>query len=258
MNLKGKKILLTGASGGIGQALAQQLSAQGAELFLVGRSEQRLQALQAQLHSTGGTAHCLQADLTRHEDCQYIAQQQNYDLLINNAGQMYFGAFAEMSAEQLDSLYQTNLLAPLQLIREMLPSLSQRPEAMIVNIGSIFGSLGFGFFSAYCGSKFGLRGFSEALRRELHDSNVQVLYAAPRAVATRLNDEKTQAFNEANHAHVDTPKAVATHIIRGIQRNQKELLIGQPESFFARLNQWFPRLIDRTLIKTMRLAKKHA
>lgn len=254
MNLTGKQIVLTGATGGIGRALALQLAKQGAVLKLVGRDQGRLDALVAELQAAGGQAHSFVADLSSAEACTQLAQQAECDVLINNAGQMFFGQFATMESQQIESLMHTNLLAPMLLTRAYLPSMLQHPEAAIVNVGSTFGSLGFGFFTSYCASKFGLRGFSEALRRELQDSTVNVLYVAPRAVDTPLNTAPVQAFNQATNAKVDPPEWVAAQIVAALQGDKKELLLGQPESFFARLNQLLPRLIDRAVTKQMQLA----
>lgn len=257
MIVDGKTCLLTGAAGGLGRELALQISDAGGKLILVGRNAERLSALQAEIEQQGGEARCLVADLSQTEDCQRLAAEP-FDILINNAGQSYFGEFSAMPIEQLESMYQTNLLAPLRLIHASLPRLKQRPEAAIVNIGSVFGTLGYGFFSAYSGSKFGLRGFSEALRRELHDSHIQILYAAPRAIDTSINDARVQALNEETKSKVDAPAAVASAILQALESERSEIVLGQPEGFFAHLNQLFPRLIDKALVKNMRAAAKHA
>lgn len=254
MNLTGKRIVLTGATGGIGHALALQLVQQGAELKLVGRDQARLDGLAAELRAAGGQADSFVADLSSAEDCMQLAQRAECEVLINGAGQMYFGQFSTMESQQIECLMHTNLLAPMLLTRAYLPAMLQSKEAMIVNVGSTFGSLGFGFFTSYCASKFGLRGFSEALRRELQDGNVKVLYVAPRAVDTPFNTASVQAFNQATHTKVDSPEWVAQNIVAAIQGDKKELLLGQPESFFARLNQLLPRLIDRAVTKQMQLA----
>ena len=191
MELRGKTVLLTGASGGIGQAIALQLAAAGARLVLVARNTARLATLQAELVAKHPADHQIfSADLTNAQERQdllaFVRDLQGIDLLINNAGISQFGLVAQQDyATQLS----TNLLMPMLLTQTLLPELQRKSAAMIVNVGSAFGSIGYPGFTGYSASKFGLRGFTEALKRELSDSAVQVLYFAPRATDTAINSD---------------------------------------------------------------------
>jgi short-subunit dehydrogenase len=127
-----------------------------------------------------------------------------------------------------------------------------RGTGKIVNIGSTFGSIGFAWFSAYSASKFALRGFSEALRRELADSGVTVAYIAPRAVKTKLNTAAVYQMAHATGMRMDAPSWVAGRVIRAIRHDRKDVYLGFPESLFVRVNTLLPRLVDMALRKQNR------
>jgi len=135
------------------------------------------------------------------------------------------------------------------LARYAAPEMLARGAGRIVNIGSTFGSIGFAWFAAYSASKFGLRGLSEALRRELDGSGVGVTYVAPRAVKTRLNTGAVYQMAEAIHMRMDEPDWVAEEIVSAIERDAKDVYLGFPEKLFARLNSILPRWVDAGLRK---------
>ena len=259
MKLQDKTILLTGASGGIGQALASTLASRGARLILTGRNYPALDALRQQLP---GQHDCVSADLCQASDRQrllaHCRQSGGIDMLINNAGCSHFSLFAQQSDADIEAQLGTNLLAPMQLSRLLLPLLAERPEAMIVNIGSTFGSIGHTGFAGYCAGKFGLRGFSEALRRELADSTIRVLYAAPRATDTAINSQQLVALNRRLGNRMDSPSVVAAAVCRAIEKERRQLFIGWPEKVFVRLNALWPTLVDAALRKKLALIKRYA
>jgi len=256
MNLQGKNVLLTGAAGGIGANLAQMLATRGARVALVGRNRESLAQLQAQIADQGGTAVVITADLLETTRLGEIARRCQdslgpVDLLINVAGQLSFRPFDEEDPAVLEQIIRLNLITPMLLSHALLPQLRQR-RGRIVNIGSTFGSIGFAWFSAYSASKFGLRGFSEALRRELKDSGVGVSYIAPRAVRTPFNTGAVYRMAEAVKMNMDEPERVAKQIVAAIESETSERHLGFPEKLFARINAILPRLVDGALRKQNR------
>ncbi|HEY7775220.1 MAG TPA: SDR family oxidoreductase, partial [Kineobactrum sp.] len=206
--LAGKRVVLTGASGGIGQAFASALAGEGAQLVLVARNAGVLQTLCDQLPGKG---HCfIGADLALAEGRAAVASglATGVDLLIHNAGTTVFSLLQDQAEAGLREVIELNLLAPALLTQQLLPQLTAA-GGTVVNIGSAFGSIGFPGFSAYSASKFGLRGFTEALRRELADTGVDVLYLAPRATVTDMNSPEVEAMNQALGNAMDTPATVA-------------------------------------------------
>ena len=137
------------------------------------------------------------------------------------------------------------------LTQRLLPQLQRRASATIVNVGSIYGYLGYPGCASYSASKFALRGFTEALRRELADGPVRVLYFAPRATRTALNDDALTALNAELGTTMDTPEWVAHELVALLRRPARERLLGMPEKFFARVNQVLPGLVDNGLRKQL-------
>ena len=133
----------------------------------------------------------------------------------------------------------------------MLPALKQRPEAAIVNVGSTFGSIGYPGFAAYCASKFGVRGYSEALRRELADTKVSVFYVAPRATKTSMNEQAVTEMNKALGVAMDEPEWVADQLVQAIENGRLKLFLGWPEKLFVIINGVFSNIVDKALIKQL-------
>ncbi len=263
MKLKNKLILLTGASGGIGKAIARHLAAQGAQLMLVGRSLQALQALGRELDIKRNHGFVLQADITTSNGRDTIrtallALQRPLDGLINCAGINAFGLLTDLEPEKIEQLTATNIVAPILLTRLVLPFLNKE-DARILTIGSSFGGLGYPGFTAYCASKFAQRGFSEALRRELSDSKIQVAYLAPRATNTSLNTLAVCEMNRELGNAMDEPDVVALVVEKMLlAKHMRDRNIGWPERLFLRINSILPGVIDGALRKQLSVIKSYA
>lgn len=262
MNLNNCRTLVTGASGGIGRHLALVLAEQGAKLVLVGRRTDALNALAEEI-SQKGHAECVvvAVDISQAEGRAKLLDQVRrsvggVDLLINNAGINDFHHFDEQDPEVINKLFQTNLIAPVQLTRALLPDMLAQGQGRIVNIGSTFGSIGFAYFAAYSSSKFAMRGFSEALRRELDGTGVEVSYIAPRAVRTAANSEAVYRMAQATKMHMDEPTVVAQFIVDCIRKDKAIAYYGWPEKLFVRINALLPRLVDSALRKQNRMMAK--
>lgn len=261
MELNHLHVVLTGATGGLGSTLALALAAKGAVVGLVGRDPVKLHALQKRIAAHGGQSHIIVTDLAQPNMAAQVLKQSlremgHVDLLINNAGMIEFTEFAHQTEASIDNIVHTNVTATLVLSREFVAYFLQRGHGHLAFVGSIFGSLGFPHFATYCASKFAVHGFSQALRRELIDSNIGVTYIAPRAIATPMNDDRTNAMWQAAGQAVDSPQVVTDKILHALINNQQEVFIGQPQSFFAWLNGLAPRLVNIGLKQQTRLAKK--
>jgi len=260
MEVSNKRIVLTGAAGGMGGILARELAARGARLMLVDANAEALNALADELDG----AVAVVGNLATYQGCEAVASEAlrqldgGVDLLINLAGLNSFAAFEDEDPARIELLMHVNVLAPMWLTRALLPTLQQQGYGRIVNVGSIFGSIGFAYFTTYSASQFALRGFSEALRRELHDSGIKVTYIAPRAVKTPMNDDKVMRMGEATKMNMDAPKDVVKKIIAAINNDRKDIYFGFPESLFVRINVMFPRLVDKALAAQNRIARTFA
>lgn len=257
MELAGKRFILTGATGGIGQAVAAALAAAGVQLLLVSRGADALEALRERLPGSGHRV--LAADLATAEGRAALvtAAGTEVDGLINNAGINHFVLFEQQSEAQLRQTLELNLLLPMLLVRDLLPLLRTR-AGTIVNVGSAFGSIGFPGFTAYSSSKFGLRGFTEALRRELAGSGIGVQYLAPRSTATPMNSPSVAAMNQELGTAMDPPERVATELVALLTRGSGERFVGWPERLFIKLNSVLPAMVDRALLRQLPVVRRHA
>ncbi len=259
--MNAKNIILTGAGGGIGREIACLLDKAGEHLTLIDINEKTLAGTKQIL--TNKTHKTVIADLTNLEHIQNVIstaleQSDTIDLLINCAGINPFGVFDEQNPSLVKKTIEINMIAPMLLTHSVLPHMKKHNMGHIVNIGSTFGSIGFAWFTAYSASKFGLRGFSQALRRELADTDIHVTYVAPRAVNTPINSQYVYRMAAVTKMQFDEPDYVAKNILAAIRKKQKELYIGFPESLFARINSFVPSLIDFALRQQNRVAKTFA
>jgi short-subunit dehydrogenase len=263
MKISDSTILITGASGGIGGAIARQLAQRGATLILINRDSDKLAAFAAELRASGGKVIPLAGDLaTPGEPARLVQaaldQAGTVDILVNCAGVQNFGFFAEESAADTATLFNINTIAPIALTNALLPHLLKKGKGQIVNLGSIFGSIGFPCFASYSASKFALRGFSEALRRELAGSGIGVTYVAPRFTRTAFNRNAVTRMANALKMNQDEPESVAASVIAAIEHNDRERYLGWPEKLFVRINSILPRLVDPSLIRQAGLMRPFA
>ena len=258
MKLSGKKIVLTGASGGIGGAMAKALAVEGCQLLLAGRNTSKLVALMEGLEGVGHSM--LVADLNSSEGRSSLLEAVSAfqaEVLINGLGTNQLCLLEATSDSDIEGIIATNLITPIQLCKDFLPLLSNGPNAAIVNIGSILGSIGYAGSSVYCASKFGLRGFTESLRRELADTNIRVIYFAPRATNTELNSAEIQQMNKELGNAVDEPDWVAKMLIETLKDGKSaNRYLGRAESFFVRLNSLFPGIVDKALFKQLPIIRR--
>lgn len=262
MSFSNKSIVLTGATGGLGQAIALQLGKLGAKVALVGRNEAALIKLSQEITTLGGSGFPIINDFQAEDAAEHVIesaknQMGEIDILINTAGTLDFTYFKDQSPTRIAQILYINTIVPMLLTRAVLPHLTERNAGQIVNIGSIFGSIGYPHYTTYSASKFALRGFSQALRRELFDTNIKISYIAPRAIKTAINNEASALMMAETKANVDNPVKVANEIIDVIHRAKNEHYIGQPESFFAWLNGVIPAAVTNGLKKPTLIARKH-
>jgi NADP-dependent 3-hydroxy acid dehydrogenase YdfG len=214
--LTGTTALVTGASSGIGAATARQLAELGAAVALVARREDRLEALAGDIEKAGGTALVLAADITNRAQAEAVVQQTverlgRLDILVNNAGLMLLGPVVDADVDEWEQMIAVNQQGLLYMTKAALPHLQKaagdelRQVADIVNVSSIAGRTAFPNMGVYNMTKFGLNGFSEALRQELTSNHVRVGVLEPGKVDTELDSHNTDAVIseiEANYGHL--------------------------------------------------------
>jgi 3-oxoacyl-[acyl-carrier protein] reductase len=199
-DLSGKKALITGASGGIGESIARMLHAQGATVGLHGTREEKLQALAGEL---GDRSVVLPANLSDLDEASALGKTaeeklEGVDILVNNAGITRDGLFARMSNEDWDDVMRVNLTAVFRLTKEIAYPMMRRKGGRIINITSIVGVTGNPGQANYCASKAGMIGFTKSLAQEIASRNVTVNCIAPGFIASamteKLNDKQKEAI----------------------------------------------------------------
>jgi short-subunit dehydrogenase len=249
MQLEPKLVLVTGAGSGIGRALCIEAAKRGLMVALCGRRKDALDATGELLPAT--THLIIPADITRPEDRRRIVdrirgERGALDFLINNAGIVEGGPLEAFDDDALARTFQINVMAPMALTRDLMPLLIAAKPSRVVNVGSIFGDIGYPDFTCYSAAKFALRGFSIALRREWKQKGISVTYAAPRATRT----DAAVAFAgliAKTKMNMDSPEQVAQQIWRAIASEHDSVYAPAPERFYVLIQRLFPRVIDWSL-----------
>lgn len=238
-------IIMTGGSGHLGQLMVASLIRAGASVTVIDRNPPRT------------SSRFVEQDLSTPQGIEAAAKAlggQACDRLINLAGIQYFGPFPDQPPAHLMATYMVNLVAPARLTQAVLPAMRARGGGHIVNIGSVFGSINFAHFASYSSSKAGLKGLSQALRRELAGSGIDVSYLAPRAIKTSLNSAKVTEFAALTRMNMDEPEVIASRLVTAIAARRKDVFFGFPESLFVRINALAPGAIDSALAANDRKA----
>lgn len=246
----GRRVLITGGGSGIGRALAIEAARRGDSVALCGRRSDALAETAAALPAD---PILIQADITVADDrARIVARLEEawggLDVLVNNAGVVAGGPADRLGDAALEAMLRTNILAPIALTRDLAPLLRAARPARVVNIGSMFGDIAYPGFAAYSATKFALRGFSSALRREWHPHGIGVTYAAPRATRTAA----AAAFQDlivATGMALDDPDRVARQIWDGVAAGRDEIYPRGAERLFVLIQRLAPKLIDRALAR---------
>ena len=250
----GKTILITGAASGIGRALALRLADEGARLYLLDFDEVGLAATAREAAQRGAVTLARHCDVAQTTDVSAavryaLRELGGVDVLINNAGITYYGRTAEMSAEHWERLTAVNLLAPMQFIRELLPSMLSRDESHVLNVASICGLVGLGRVAAYSASKFGLVGLSESLRAEYGRNGLGVTALCPGFVDTNLfssaplGSDRTEPKRPPRWM-MCSPEQVASRGVQAMRRNERMVVMPPYARALYAGKRWFPGLLD--------------
>jgi short-subunit dehydrogenase len=252
--VRGKRVILTGASSGIGNALARQFAEAGAKLALVARSADKLTAIATDLRSRGADVIAAPGDVTQPDDREYVvstavARWGGLDLLVNNAGVAAWGHF-QSSTEIINRVtMEVNFFGPVELIRLAVPYLMDGDQPAVVNITSMCGRRGMPAWPEYSASKFALVGMSEALRGELARFGIDVVTIVPGLTNSDLNRHLLRNEGRADIRYETgmTPGYVAGRIVKAIRNNSREVVLGREARLMLLANRFFPRLVNRLI-----------
>lgn len=249
------RALITGASSGIGRAVALELARQGAKVVAVARRAERLAELASQASSLSGKIETVTADVTIAADRTKTLDRAReafggLDVLINNAGVGSICDFDRADPAVLRQVMEVNFFAPVELTREALPLLRQAARPMIVNVSSILGHRGVPHYTDYCASKFAIQGFSEALRAELAGQGankpIDVLVVSPGPTQSEFWQslaEKQEGVGSRGE-NASSVETVARRIVRAIRQGKHEIIPSGSGRLMVWLNRLSPRLVD--------------
>jgi len=265
VELNGRTILLTGASGGIGRLAALRLAAAGARVVLFARTEAPLVALSAEITAAGGASAAVVGDVTKREDCARAVAEATHrfgglDALVNNAGIGYLRAVDEATDDEIARMVQVNYLGAVWMTRAALPALLVRPGSAIVNVASMAGRVAPVHYGYYSATKFALAGLTENWRRELGPRGIHVTLLLPAAVETPFVDRagRARALGSGPAGVMLRPEQVADAILRALRHHPPDLYVPARNRFLGWVNLIFPGISDRVMNALFRYPSRKA
>jgi short-subunit dehydrogenase len=254
--LRDARTLITGASGGIGRALAREFAARGARLVLNARRREELEAVADELRSGGREVETVVGDVTSPEVRREMRERAEsrfggLDILVNNAGVGAFGRFDEADATRLRKIMEVDFFAAVELIRESLPLIRRGTKPLVVNISSILGRRGIPLAAEYCAAKFALQGLSESLRAELAPAGIGVLVVSPGTTETGFFDNVLEMRSKLPWRKPGTrgtsPEYVARRTAWAVEHDKAEIVPSWSGKLMLLANRLFPRLVDAAM-----------
>lgn len=246
MKFKGKVVVVTGASSGIGEEACLDFAKRGADVALIARSKSKMEAIADKIKKNYHTRTLVvPCDVSKKGQVLSMSKEvfdefEHVDIVVNNAGLAIFGSVRDLSMEELEEQITTNLLGAIYCTKAFLPSMLNRKQGHIVNVASVAGSIGIPGLASYCASKFGMLGFSQSLYHELKGTGVHVTVVSPITVKTNFFNHPSFKKIRPNYSPVGLS---ASHVSKAILRaaNSKRLEIIVP--FYVRGAVWFTQTL---------------
>lgn len=253
--LRGKVVVVTGASSGLGRATALELARRGSHVVIASRNEVKLEDTARLCREAGGEVTTVVTDVTLESDIIRLAScalepTGVIDAWVNNAGVTAFGTLESIPIEDHRRVLETNLWGAIHSARAVLPVFRRQGHGVIINVGSVLSKIGQPFVPSYVISKFALRGLSEALRAELADQpNIHVCTLLPYAIDTPHFQSGANLVGRKPHAMppVQAPAHVARELVSLIERPRRELHVPRSAALGLALHRLFPGLVERVI-----------
>ena len=244
MNLRGKTVVVTGASSGIGRATALEMARRGANLILGARRLSELEETAVACRALGVNALAVVTDVTKRDDCaRLIAAAAQVDVLVNNAGYAVYNSIADADVDDLRALMDTNYFGAVHCTKAVLPQMLARGEGSIVNVSSITGIMGFARMGGYYATKFALIGFTEALRNEVMPDGLRVALVCPGTTQTEffVKAEYEKMPGAARLIAGLRPERVARAICDAAEDGRYRRILPWSSAMYMRMKEIFPR-----------------
>lgn len=253
MTLAGKTVIVTGASMGIGEAIAEAFAREGANLVLAARSKEKLEALAARLAGGPGRILAIPADVTSSVDMAALAEESRaltgrVDVLVNNAGVGMNGAVESLDLDALRQCLEVNLLGAVRAIQAFLPGMKTAGGGTIVQISSVLGKFSAPYTAGYNASKHALNAVSDALRLEAAQYGVRVVSVYPASTESNFRANSLGAEGTPKVRPGRVPAAlVASRVVQAVRRGERDVYIGPRDAAMCWLATRWPRLFDRAI-----------
>ncbi|RST73749.1 SDR family oxidoreductase [Siminovitchia acidinfaciens] len=251
--LKGKTVVITGASGGLGEQLAYQCAASGANLFLLARNVGKLDQMAEKIRGQHGVdCRYLQLDLSSHEDVPAVFQAifeevRHVDVLVNNAGYGIFSEAKDVTLPDVQGMFAVNVVGLIACTKEVIPSMKKRKLGHIINVSSQAGKLATPKSSVYSATKHAVLGYTNSLRMELADAGVFVTAVNPGPMATSFFDLADPSGNYVKNLgrHILSTEKVAEKVVAAMLTNSREINLPGWMNAGSILYALFPKLVER-------------
>ena len=260
MSFAGKTIVVTGASMGLGRAIALRFAREEANVVLAARTKEKLAGVAAEVEELGGHALPVVTDVAHRPDLAHLVETAlerfgAIDVLVNNAGYGVTAFFEDVPPAELERLFRVNVFALVDAVQIALPALI-RSKGIVVNVGSVVGRRGVSPIGAYCMTKAAVASFSEALRTEVARTGVHVLHVEPGMTATHFSDNR-RIFGRPDHprrfrsSFVMASETAADRIVRAAARRRDRIVLGLPGRALILANTVAPWLLNRVLARSV-------
>ncbi|QLH09792.1 SDR family NAD(P)-dependent oxidoreductase [Candidatus Nitrosotenuis sp. DW1] len=263
MSFRGKTVVITGASSGIGAASCIEFAKKGANLALVARRKEKLEELEKTLTKLGIDTLVCACDVSDKEQVQKMSSQViekfgKVNVLVNDAGFAIYGAISDLSIEEIESQMKTNYFGMIYCIKNFLPKMLEQKSGHIVNVASVAASFGLPGIASYCASKFAMLGFSEGLKHELKGTGIGITVVSPIMVRTSFFDHQSFKHMPKYSPTSLSAKTVAKAIVSAANSSRLEIIVPPVVRGAVWAKHTFPYLINPILGSAFRkqMAKK--
>lgn len=260
-SLKGKNIVITGASSGIGKALSIEASKCGANLVLASRKIDQLEAIKSEISNPKLIILCVQTDITNQKECENLMQLANeklgsIDILINNAGISMRSAFDEVDISVLEKVMKVNFWGTVYCSRAAISSLL-KSRGSLVAVSSVTGFKGLPGRTGYASSKFAINGLFESIRMEYMNQGLHTLIACPGFTKSKIrynaltSNGSKQKNSPGNESKMDKASDVALDILQAIRDRKDFMLTNKQGKIIYWVNKFFPRFLEKRIHKSI-------
>ncbi len=258
MDLKGKTVIVTGASEGIGRETAKAFAAAGARVVAAARTAEKLDTLVAELEAAGGEALAVPTDVTSDESVAGMVRAAverfgGIDVLVNNAGYGLFGPLADVPNRELQGVFDVNVFGLLRCTRAVVPEMRRRGGGAVVNVSSVVGRLTLPYMGGYCATKHAVNSISTALRAELRGEGINVVTVMPGRIDTRFGENAVRNGVGQLGGHRGAPASrVARAIVSAVRRDARTVVVPWWNRLFRAGRALAPDLVDGVMARAMR------